>query len=94
MFIKNGMNGDGEHFISRALPIDQFTYITMQQIRTKEGFRFSVSFNDKEEYGVINRQPRVYKDITIFMSDPSLRAARAIIETFDIVSPLHEPGNT
>ena len=92
IFIGNAVNDDGNHYISRTVPMNQYTHVRIQQELTSYGlYRYSISFDDREIFTTINSNPRVYENALLYTSDHFYPAANIELEDVEFQSPLHEP---
>ncbi|XP_066933093.1 uncharacterized protein [Clytia hemisphaerica] len=77
------INGRGNFYINNDMDMDRFTVVTIEQSRQHDGqYRFSLMFDYIEVYTVINKQPEVFKDVSIYIGDPWYEPSNVVVRNF------------
>lgn len=79
----NYINGNGNFHVNVAIPMGKFTNVKIQQILQSDGtYRYSIAYDDKEIYSVINKTPKAFENAKVFIGDRFYNPSNAIVSNF------------
>ena len=79
--------------ISPRLPLGKWTKIVVQQTQKEDlKYYYEIFINDKKKISIVNKKPRIFKNVKYYASDPFYQAANAMIR--NVVIEKYQPkGN-
>ena len=95
LYICSAISGNKDKcFISQPLPKNKFTTIIIRQFQKKDfKYYFQIFINGKKEFEIINSEPRIFKNVKYYGSDPWHKAAKCILKDFDLKMFSHKGEN-
>ena len=95
LIICSSINDNANYLItlSPALPLNKWTKIIVQQIQ-KDDFKYhyEIFIDGKQKLSIVNKKPKIFKNVKYYTSDPFYPAANAMIR--NVVIETYQPkGN-
>eukprot|EP00111_Clytia_hemisphaerica_P008352 TCONS_00024387-protein len=78
----NAVNGRGNFYIDRTIPMNKFTKVDLQQVLESGEYRYSIFFNNVEVYTIVNKKPQVFKHVNVYFGDRFYTPSNALIRNF------------
>ena len=84
LLICSDVNGDSDYcWTSKPIPVNTFIQIQIRQIRKGTGYIYQILIDGEVLHEVINRQPRVFRDVKLYASDPWHAAQKGEIDNLE-----------
>lgn len=93
LHIVSAVNGfKGYTFNSRQIPLHKNSSIQIHQVQSKTNhqYYYQIFINGKKVHDVLNKDPRVFKDVKYYASDPWYNPAHATISNFKLAIFKHK----
>ena len=75
------------------LPVNKWTKIVVQQIQKDDlKYHYEIFINGKKNLSIVNKKPRIFKNVKYFASDPFYQAANAVIRNV-VIEKYQAKGN-
>ena len=76
-------------FNSKPIPLNKFTKVVIRQFqeREKDGkYVYRINIGGKIVYEIVNTNPKVYKKVSYYASNPWHKPANAVIRNFELTT--------
>jgi len=84
LMITNAINGNGNYIFKQRIPMNRYTRVRITQyLDCNDKYRYSIFFNDKEVFSIINRTPRTFENAYMFMGDPYIGSGNSFVQNFN-----------
>ncbi|XP_066913880.1 uncharacterized protein [Clytia hemisphaerica] len=96
LHICSAVNGQSNHcFNSKPLPKNKYNKVIIRQVQKKVPNNFlkyfyEIFINGKRVKSIINNKPKVFKNVTYYISDPWYNPAKAILRSLDLKMHKHK----
>ena len=76
---------------TKALPLNQYSKLTLTQVQSPTDYKylFQMFINGKQIFSLVNRTPRVFRNVKYYAGDPWYKPANALIKNMKIVTYKH-----